>query len=57
MNSYSAKHNVLVMNNACIYYNNNLIRAVEEMKGQILYLPSYFSNYNLIKFVFSIVKS
>ena len=57
MNPYPAKHSVLVMDNACIYHNDNLIKAVEEIGGWILYLPPYSPDYNPIEFVFSTVKS
>jgi len=57
MNPYPAKHSVLVMDNARIHHNDNLIRAVEEMGGRILYLPPYSPDYNPIEFVFLTVKS
>ena len=57
MNPYPAKHSVLVMDNARIHHNNDLITAVEEIGGKILYLPSYSSDFNPIEMAFSALKS
>jgi len=45
------------MDNACIYHNNNLIIAVEEIDSKILYLPSYSSDFNPIEMTFLALKS
>ncbi len=57
MNPYSVKYNVLVMDNARIYYNNNLIIVVEKISGKILYLSPYLPDFNPIKMAFSALKS
>ncbi len=57
MNPYPAKHSVLVMDNACIHYNNDLITVVEEISGKILYLPPYSPDFNSIEMAFSALKS
>ncbi|CAB4495231.1 unnamed protein product [Rhizophagus irregularis] len=57
MNPYSVKHNVLVMDNACIHHNDDLVTTIEDINGRILYLPSYLPDFNPIETAFSALKS
>src|SRR5437016_6395872 len=57
MNSYPAKHSVLVMDNARIHHNDDLVAAVEEIGGRVLYLPPYSPDFNPIETAFSALKS
>src|SRR5215211_4997058 len=57
MNSYPAKHSVLVMDNARIHYDDDLVAAVEGICGKVLYLPPYSPDFNPIETAFSAMKS
>ena len=57
MNPYPAKHNVLVMDNARIHHNEDLVAAVEDIGGKVLYLPPYSPDLNPIETAFSAMKS
>jgi transposase len=57
MNPYPAKHSVLVMDNARIHHNDDLVAAVEDIGGRVLYLPPYSPDLNPIETAFSAMKS
>jgi transposase len=57
MNPYPAKHSVLVMDNARIHHDDNLVTAIEDIGGRVLYLPPYSPDFNLIETAFSALKS
>ena len=57
MNPYPAKHSVLVMDNARIHHNDDLVTAVEDIGGKILYLLPYSPDLNPIETAFSALKS
>ena len=57
MNSYSAKHSVLIMNNTCIYHDDDLVVAVKDISGKILYLSPYSPDLNPIETAFLAMKS
>ena len=57
MNPYPAKHSVLVMDNARIHHNEDLVTAVEDIGCRILYLPPYSPDLNPIETAFSALKS
>src|SRR4051794_27130678 len=57
MNSYPTKHSVLIMNNARIYHDDNLVVAVKDISIRILYLSPYLPDLNPIKIAFSAMKS
>ena len=57
MNSYPAKHSVLIMDNARIHHNDDLVAAVEEIGGRVLYLSPYSPDFNPIETAFSALKS
>jgi len=50
MNPYPAKHSVLIMDNARIHHDDDLVAAVEDIGGRVLYL-------NPIETAFSAMKS
>ncbi len=52
MNPYPAKHSVLVMDNARIHHDDNLITAIEDIGGRVLYLPPYSPDFNPIETAF-----
>jgi transposase len=57
MNTYPEKHSVLVMDNARIHHDDDLVAAVESIGGRILYLPPYSPDLNPIETAFSALKS
>ena len=57
MNPFPVKHNVLVMDNARIHHDDDLVAAVEDIGSKILYLPSYSPDLNPIETAFSALKS
>ena len=57
MNPYPAKHSVLVMDNAHIHHNYDLVSAIENIGCRVLYLPPYSPDFNPIETAFSTLKS
>ena len=57
MNPYPAKYSVLVMDNARIHHDNNLVTAIEDNGGRVLYLPPYSPDFNPIETAFLALKS
>ena len=57
MNPYPAKHSVLVMDNARIHHNDDLVAAVEDIGSKVLYLLPYLSDLNPIETAFLAMKS
>ena len=57
MNPYPAKHSVLVMDNARIHHDDDLVAEVENIGGRVLYLPPYSPDLNPIETAFSAMKS
>jgi len=57
MNPYPVKHSVLVMNNARIHHDDDLVAAIEDIGGKVLYLPPYSPDFNPIETAFSALKS
>ena len=57
MNLYLAEQSVLVLDNACIHQDQNLIEYIEAFDGRVEFLPSYSSDFNPIETCFSIIKS
>lgn len=57
MNPYPAKHSVLVMDNARIHHDDDLVAAIEDIGGKVLYLPPYSPDFNPIETAFSALKS
>src|SRR6266498_3126518 len=57
MNTYPQKNSVLVMDNASIHHNNELIRIIEGVGCKVVFLPPYSPDYNPIELAFSVIKS
>ena len=57
MNPYPQKNSVLVMDNATIHHNEELIKIIESVGCKIIFLPPYSPDYNPIELAFSVIKS
>ncbi|CAG8687891.1 5737_t:CDS:2, partial [Acaulospora morrowiae] len=57
MNPFPGKNSVLIMDNARIHYNAEWISVIEELEGHILFLLSYFLDFNPIELAFSTIKA
>ena len=57
MNPYPGKNSVLIMDNARIHHNEDLVKSIEESGCRILYLPPYSPDLNPIETAFSALKS
>ncbi len=47
---------MLVIDNAKIHHNKEMINLIERISCKVLFLPLYSPNYNLIEIVFSTLK-
>ena len=56
MNPYPGKNSVLIMDNARIHHDAELVESIEEVGCKILYLPPYSPDLNPIETAFSTVK-
>ncbi|CAB4432731.1 unnamed protein product [Rhizophagus irregularis] len=56
MNPYPGDNSVIIMDNARIYYNNELVALLKELECHVVFLPSYSSNFNPIETAFSTIK-
>ena len=56
MNPFLNKNSVLVMNNAKIHHDKEIINLIKRIDCKVLFLPSYLPDYNLIEIAFSILK-
>ena len=56
MNPYPRDNSVIVMDNAKIHHNHELVVLLEGLGCQIVFLPSYLPDYNLIEIAFSTIK-
>ena len=57
MNSYPAEQSVLVLDNARIHHDNDLIEYIEAFGGRVEFLPPYSPDFNPIETCFSVIKS
>ena len=57
MNSYPAEQSVLVLNNARIYHDKDLIEYIEAFSGRVEFLSPYSPDFNPIETCFSVIKS
>ena len=57
MNAYPGDNSVIVMDNARIHHDNELIELLEGLECHVVFLFSYFPDFNLIKTAFSTIKS
>ena len=55
MNPFPGKNSVLIMDNAKIHHDNEMVNVIER-RGKVLYLPSYSPDYNPIETAFSTIK-
>ncbi|GET01199.1 homeodomain-like protein [Rhizophagus clarus] len=57
MNLYPQKNSVLVMDNAVIHHNVELVRIIKSIGCKVVFLPLYSPDYNPIELAFSVIKS
>src|SRR3954454_14014535 len=57
MNSYPANQSVLVLDNARIHHERDLIEYIEAFDGRVKFLPPYSPDFNPIETCFSVIKS
>src|SRR3954469_22601522 len=57
MNSYLAEQSVLVLDNARIHHDEDLINYIEAFGGRVKFLPPYSPDFNPIESSFSVIKS
>ena len=57
MNPFPGKNNVLIMDNAKIHHDEEMINLIERIGCKILFLPPYSPDYNPIELAFSTLKS
>src|SRR5213080_4707603 len=57
MNAYPGDNSVIVMDNARIHHDNELIELLEGLECRVVFLPPYSPDYNPIETAFSIIKS
>ncbi|GBB91264.1 hypothetical protein RclHR1_18430004 [Rhizophagus clarus] len=57
MNPYPGDNSVIVMDNAKIHHDNELVVLLEELGCRVVFLPPYSPNYNTIETAFSTIKS
>src|SRR3954467_11431371 len=57
MNSFPGRNSVLVMDNAKIHHDEELINLIESIGCRVLFLPPYSPDYNPIEIAFSTLKT
>ena len=57
MNAYPGNNSVIVMDNARIHHDNELIELLEGLGCRIVFLLLYFLDFNPIETAFSTIKS
>ena len=57
MNPYPSSNSVIVMDNARIHHDANLISILEGLGCCVIFLPPYSPDYNPIETAFSVIKS
>ena len=57
MNSYPNEQSVLILDNARIHHDEDLIEYIEAFGGRIEFLPPYSPDFNPIETCFSVIKS
>ena len=57
MNLYSGPNSIIVLDNAKIYHNENLIEYLQAFGIHVEFLPPYSPDLNLIELAFSVIKS
>ena len=56
MNPYPGKHSVIIMDNARIHHDAELIETIEALGCKVIFLPPYSPDYNPIETAFSTIK-
>ena len=56
MNPFPGKNSVLVMDNAKIHHDNEMVNVIERSGCKVLYLSPYSPDYNPIEITFSTIK-
>jgi hypothetical protein len=56
MNPFPGKNSVLVMDNARIHHDDEMVNVIERSGCRVLYLPPYSPDYNPIETAFSTIK-
>jgi len=56
MNPYPGDNSVIVMDNAKIHHDHELVVLLEELGCWVVFLPPYSPDYNLIETAFSTIK-
>src|SRR5579859_5567801 len=57
MNSYPSSNSIIVLDNAKIHLNEDLIEYLQAFGICVEFLPSYSPDLNLIELAFSVIKS
>ncbi|GBC08216.1 hypothetical protein RclHR1_07980008 [Rhizophagus clarus] len=57
MNPYPGSNSVIVMDNARIHHDANLISILKGLRYCVIFLPPYSPDYNPIETAFSVIKS
>ena len=57
MNAYPGDNSIIVMDNARIHYDNELIELLEGLGCRVVFLPPYCPDFNPIETAFSTIKS
>ena len=57
MNPFPGKNSVLVMDNAKIHHDEEMINLIERIGCKVLFLPPYSPDYNPIELAFSTLKA
>src|ERR1051325_7629046 len=57
MNFYSGNNSVIIMDNARIHYDADLISLLEGLGCHVIFLPPYSPDFNPIETAFSTIKS
>jgi transposase len=57
MNPYPGNNSVIVMDNAKIHHDDELVELLKGLGCRVVFLPPYSSDYNPIEIAFSTIKS
>jgi hypothetical protein len=57
MNPYPGNNSVIILDNATIHHDENLINILEELGCRIIFLPPYSPDLNPIETAFGTIKS
>jgi len=57
MNPYPGNNSVIIMDNARIHHDSNLVSLLKGLGCRVIFLPPYSPDYNPIETAFSVVKS